>query len=80
MKLTVLVPLFNEEGSCRELTERIHSACSSLTPFEILVVDDGSTDESFSRLSLLNYESLNSSQMLGNQLRFMLGFNMRRVM
>jgi len=53
MKLTVLVPLFNEEDSCRELVERIHRACTELSPFEILIVDDGSTDESFIRLNVL---------------------------
>ena len=53
MNLTVLVPLFNEAESCRELVERIHSSCSSVTRFEILVVDDGSSDDSFSRLAAL---------------------------
>ncbi len=53
MNLTVLVPLYNEEESCRELVERIHSACSDSSPFEIVVVDDGSTDDSFNRLTAL---------------------------
>lgn len=56
MNLTVLVPLFNEEDSCQELVERIHRACASIATFEILIVDDGSTDASFDRLSALAEE------------------------
>ena len=41
MKLSVIVPAYNEEGTIREIIDRV-----SDTPFEkeIIVVDDGSTD------------------------------------
>ncbi len=46
--LSVVVPLYNEEESLRELTERIVGTMKSVgKPYEIIFVDDGSTDRSF---------------------------------
>jgi glycosyltransferase involved in cell wall biosynthesis len=43
--LSVVSPLFNEEGSIGEFSERAHAACAALkVSFEILLVDDGSRD------------------------------------
>tara|TARA_B100001123_G_C15118799_1_gene950459 strand:+ start:172 stop:876 length:705 start_codon:yes stop_codon:yes gene_type:complete len=56
MYLTVLIPLFNEEESCRELVERVCQTCSPIAQFEIIVVEDGSTDGSFGELSKLACE------------------------
>ena len=53
--LSIVVPLYNEEGNVKELHRRIKEACQSLTPalsqrergifgFEIIFVDDGSND------------------------------------
>jgi len=53
MNLTVLIPLFNEEESCRELVERVCQTCSRIIDFEIIVVEDGSTDGSFEELRRL---------------------------
>ena len=46
MKLSVLVPAYDEAESLPALVDGIAAACEAagLTPFEILVVDDGSTD------------------------------------
>lgn len=45
-KLSVVVPLYNEEGNVRELHARIVSALEKIgSPFEIIFVDDGSRDE-----------------------------------
>lgn len=42
---SVVVPIYNEEGNVAELHRRIHAACKALNkPFEIIFVDDGSTD------------------------------------
>jgi glycosyltransferase involved in cell wall biosynthesis len=46
--LSVVIPLYNEEDSLRELHQQIHSAMGRLNMrYEILFVDDGSTDRSF---------------------------------
>jgi glycosyltransferase involved in cell wall biosynthesis len=53
--LSVVVPLFNEEESLQELYQRILAAVEPLKkPFEIIFVDDGSTDRSFAVLSELH--------------------------
>lgn len=46
--LTVLIPLFNEEGSLRELHQQLRYTLGRMNMrYEILFVDDGSTDRSF---------------------------------
>ena len=43
--LSVVVPLYNEEGNVEELHKKIVEACRALgKPFEIVFIDDGSTD------------------------------------
>ena len=43
--LSVVVPLYNEEGNVKELHRRILDACSKLgKTFEIIFIDDGSKD------------------------------------
>lgn len=43
--LSVVVPLYNEEGNVRELHRKIVEACQELgRPFEIIFIDDGSSD------------------------------------
>ncbi len=52
MKLSIVIPVFNEEASIRALTERCLSfkqainTSSTLSDIEIIVVSDGSTDRS----------------------------------
>jgi glycosyltransferase involved in cell wall biosynthesis len=44
--LSIIVPLYNEEGNVEELHKKIVTACSSIgKTFEIIFVDDGSTDK-----------------------------------
>lgn len=44
--LSVIVPLYNEEGNVRELHQKIVEACQKLgKPFEIVFIDDGSRDK-----------------------------------
>ena len=51
MELSLVIPLYNEEGLVDELVRRSVAAMSSLTDdFEILFVDDGSRDGTLSRL------------------------------
>jgi glycosyltransferase involved in cell wall biosynthesis len=45
--ISIVIPVMNEEGSLRELHERLSKVLSGTgRPYEILFVDDGSTDDS----------------------------------
>ncbi|MEL0011627.1 MAG: glycosyltransferase, partial [Bacteroidota bacterium] len=46
MEISVVIPLFNEEESLGELMQQIHEALQSHR-YEVLFVDDGSTDDSW---------------------------------
>jgi glycosyltransferase involved in cell wall biosynthesis len=51
MDLSVIIPLFNEEESVRELSDWIEKVCTaSGFSFEIFFIDDGSTDSSWKRI------------------------------
>jgi len=57
---SVIVPLYNEEESLPELLERIEAAFKGLKKsFEVIFVDDGSTDNSFAVLKKLHREHRN---------------------
>ncbi len=54
MDLSLVIPLFNEEESLSELTDWIHRVCSEMNiDYEIIYIDDGSTDNSWNMLSEL---------------------------
>ena len=59
MDLSVVIPVFNEEESLRELSDWIGKACAgaSLT-YEIIFIDDGSSDSSWSKISEIAERSL----------------------
>ncbi|MGD8311369.1 MAG: glycosyltransferase, partial [Gammaproteobacteria bacterium] len=44
MDLTVVIPVFNEAESIRELVEEVRSRLDGKFDYELVVVDDGSTD------------------------------------
>lgn len=51
MALSVVIPVFNEEGNLPELYERLTKTLDGLgSPYEIIFVDDGSQDAGFRRL------------------------------
>jgi glycosyltransferase involved in cell wall biosynthesis len=51
LDLSVVIPLYNEEGSLRELHQQLHQALGRMNMrYEILFVDDGSTDRSYNVL------------------------------
>jgi len=55
VKISIIVPLFNEEESLVELHEHLSKAvCSLEKPIEFLFIDDGSTDGSMQVLSDLH--------------------------
>lgn len=42
--VSVVIPVFNEQENVLPLIEEVESALSSVTPFEVIIVDDASTD------------------------------------
>jgi glycosyltransferase involved in cell wall biosynthesis len=56
--LSVVVPVFDEEENVRPLVERVVAAARELElPFELIVVDDGSRDDTLPRLRRLAEET-----------------------
>lgn len=52
LRLSVVVPMFNEEELASELIHAVHSALSNYpSPWELIVVDDGSSDNTWQNLS-----------------------------
>ena len=52
LSISVVIPLYNEEESIPLLHEKLTSALESYgAPYEIIIVDDGSTDNSFNLLA-----------------------------
>ena len=53
--VSFIVPVFNEEDNVDKLHREIHSAAESLgVPYEIIMVDDGSTDGTYGKLKQLH--------------------------
>ena len=54
-EISVVIPVFNEEDNLRELGDRLLRTLTGMNrPFEIIFVDDGSTDRSWELLTDLN--------------------------
>lgn len=54
MKYSVVIPLKNEEESLQDLIQEVEEAMTSLkAPWELICVDDGSTDQTLSLLTKL---------------------------
>ena len=57
--LSIVVPVYNEEENVRPLFERIQAVCAEIgVPYEVLFIDDGSSDNTFAVLSALHAEFL----------------------
>ncbi len=55
MDLSVVIPVFNEEESIPELTAWIANVCNSnKLSFEIILIDDGSSDSSWNKIATLS--------------------------
>ena len=53
LRLSVVVPVRNEQGNIEPLINEIIAACQSVGAYEIIYVDDGSTDLTLKRLQEL---------------------------
>jgi len=61
IEISIIVPLFNEEDSLNELHQKLTGVMKKLgKPYEIVYVDDGSTDESFSMLKKIHGQDKNA--------------------
>jgi glycosyltransferase involved in cell wall biosynthesis len=68
MDLSVVIPVYNEEESIQELTEWIAEVCTSnRLSFEIIFIDDGSSDSSWDKIILI-----------ADKKQFVKGFRFRR--
>ena len=57
LDISVVIPLMNEEGSLKELYTQLKEVLESLQKsYEIIFIDDGSTDESFNIVNNLHLE------------------------
>ena len=67
MNISIVIPLYNEDESLRELHAWIHKVCEahSLT-YEVIFIDDGSTDSSWKVIEDL---SQNNNNVKGIQFR-----------
>jgi hypothetical protein len=54
--LSVIVPVLNEEANIPELVRRLKAALAGGLPFDVIFVDDGSTDRTSSLLRALHVE------------------------
>ncbi len=79
--ISVVVPLYNEEESLPELFEAIQTASRAMgTPFEVIFVDDGSTDGSFRVLREIhkkapNVKAIQFRRNFGKSAALSLGFS-----
>lgn len=57
IEYSIVIPIFNEEETIEELWRQLHSVLSRINAcYEIIFVDDGSSDRSYSLLTELNRE------------------------
>lgn len=82
MTLSLIIPVYNEEGAVLETVRRAYHALSdALSSFEIIVVNDGSTDGTsaiLQRMSLPNLHIVHHLKNLGNSAAIQTGLEHAR--
>ncbi len=58
--LSIVIPVFNEESWLESVLSEVHRELTSLEPlsYEVWIIDDGSTDGTWSRIELMSRERL----------------------
>lgn len=56
MKYSIVIPVYNSAQSLKELCSRIHAVMQPQGEFELILVDDGSKDDSWKKLNELKKE------------------------
>ena len=65
MQLSIIIPLFNEEESLEELNEAIEKVVSNMDiDYELIYIDDGSTDDSWKTILTADFVSLSAAFLL----------------
>ena len=77
MKVSVLIPTFNEEKTIKEIIDK--SKNNSKYEVEIIVINDGSTDDTSKMLNSL-YSNDKSVKILENEKNYGKGFSIRKGM
>ena len=83
MDISVVIPLFNEEESLKELHDWIASTMqSNRFLYEIIFIDDGSTDSSWNVIEEISQKSSNVKgirfqKTLENHKHYMLAFKLQ---
>ena len=54
IKISIIIPIFNEEKTILKVLERIHEVVDNLVQIEIIVINDGSTDNTLEILEKNN--------------------------
>ncbi len=78
MKYTVIAPAYNEEGNVEPLVTRITDAMEKVDgDYEIIIVDDGSTDGTFEKLKSINkkLKVISLAENSGQTVAFQAGFD-----
>ena len=75
MILSIIIPTYNEEKTIIKILERIKNNSSSLFEYEVIVIDDGSTDNS--RKLLENHKHLYTNLLI-NEINKGKGFSVKK--
>lgn len=82
MKLSIVIPIFNEEQNLAELTSRLKKVeCDKITDYEYILVNDGSKDQSYPKMLELasldhRFKIVQLSRNFGHQLAITAGMDL----
>lgn len=63
MQLSVIIPCFNEERTIKEIISKVYNTLKKVSiDFEVVVIDDGSTDKSLEIISSINLPIVYATQ------------------